>query len=81
MRQTARGQRAGFLVLLLADAPDWLPGFLTAQGIATADCREPEFERDPALRVGGVGHPTGARHAAWAECLAPALDAALAQRE
>jgi ATP-binding cassette subfamily C exporter for protease/lipase len=38
-------------------------------------------ERDPALRVGGVGHPTGARHAAWTECLAPALDAALAQRE
>lgn len=81
MRETARDQRAGFLVLILADAPDWLPGFLRAQGIATADCREPEFERDPALRVGGVGHPTGARHAAWAECLAPALDAALAQRK
>jgi hypothetical protein len=81
MRATAQAQRAGFLVLLLADAPAWLPAFLAAQGIATADCRAPEFERDPALRVGGVGHPTGARHAAWAECLAPALDAALAQRE
>lgn len=81
MRETARGQRAGFGVLLLADAPDWLPGFLQAQGIASADCRMPEFERDPALRVGGLGHPTGARHAAWAECLAPALDAALTQRK
>lgn len=74
MRETAGAQRAGFLVLLLADAPDWLPAFLAAQGIAAADCRVPEFERDPALRVGGVGHPTGARHAAWAACLAPALD-------
>jgi hypothetical protein len=80
MRAIAPTQRAGFLVLLLADAPDWLPTFLAAQGIATADCRAPEFERDPALRLGGVGHPTGARHAAWAECLAPALDGALPQR-
>lgn len=81
MRAAAESQRAGFAVLLLADAPGWLPGFLAAQGIATADCRAPEFERDPALRVGGVGHPTGARHAAWAACLAPALDGALVQRK
>jgi lysophospholipase L1-like esterase len=81
MRATAAAQRAGFLVLLLADAPEWLPAFLAAQGIAAADCRAPEFERDPALRAGGTGHPTGARHAAWAKCLAPALDEALAQRK
>lgn len=81
MRDTARAQNAGFLMLLLADAPGWLPEFLRTQAIASADCRVPEFERDPSLRVGGVGHPTGARHAAWAECLAPALDAALAQRK
>ncbi|MFM7345439.1 MAG: hypothetical protein ACKO1J_08765 [Tagaea sp.] len=81
MRATAADQRAGLVVLLLADAPDWLSGFLAAQGISTADCRAPEFERDPALRIGGIGHPTGARHAAWAACLAPALDAALPQRK
>jgi hypothetical protein len=81
MDARAAAQRAGFLVLLLADAPDWLAPFLAQRGIAHADCRTPEFERDPAWRVGGVGHPTGARHALWAACLAPALDAALAQRK
>jgi hypothetical protein len=77
MKSTAADQRAKFIVLLLADAPDWLPSHLARQNIATADCREPEFERDPNLRVGGWGHPIAARHALWAECLAPAIDEAL----
>jgi hypothetical protein len=79
MADTAAKSRQNFLVLLLADAPDWAVAALAARGIAVADCREPEFERDPALRIGGVGHPTAARHAAWAACLAPHVAAALAQ--
>lgn len=77
MAKTANDAKAGFVVLLLADAPDWVLRSLDQQKIATADCRTPEFERDPSLRIGGVGHPTAARHAAWAECLAPAIEAAL----
>jgi len=80
MAATARRSGSSFLVLLLADAPDWLIPALAARGIAYADCRAPEFERDPALRIGGVGHPTAARHAAWAACLAPSVETALRQR-
>lgn len=80
MAATAKNAGSAFLVLLLADAPDWLIPALAARGIAYADCREPEFERDPALRIGGVGHPTAARHAAWAACLAPSVETALRQR-
>lgn len=77
MRDAAQSAGSRFLVLLLADAPDWLIPALDARKIAYADCRTPEFERDPALRVGGTGHPTAARHEAWAACLAPVLDALL----
>ncbi len=80
MAATAKDAGSAFIVLLLADAPDWLIPALAARGIAYADCREPEFERDPALRIGGVGHPTAARHAAWAACLAPSVETALRQR-
>jgi len=80
MAATAKSAASAFLVLLLADAPDWLIPALAARGIAYADCREPEFERDPGLRIGGVGHPTAARHAAWAACLAPSVETALRQR-
>ncbi|MCA3247685.1 MAG: hypothetical protein ING29_14520 [Azospirillum sp.] len=65
------------MVLLLADAPEFLPTYLAKENFIVADCREPEFETDPKLRVGGWGHPTAARHALWAECLAPVVDAAL----
>lgn len=79
MADTAAKAHRKFLVMLLADAPDWLVPALEAHRIAYADCRDPEFERDPALRIGGVGHPTAARHAAWAACLAPKIEAMLAQ--
>ncbi len=79
MADTAAKAGQKFLVLLLADAPGWLIPALEARAIAYADCREPEFERDPALRIGGVGHPTAARHAQWAACLAPRIGALLAQ--
>jgi hypothetical protein len=77
MKNVAAEQRAKFVVLLLADAPDFLPHYLARENFAVADCRKPEFEIDPKLRVGGWGHPTAARHALWAECLAPVVDAAL----
>lgn len=77
MKTTAEAQRAKFVVLLLADAPDFLPPYLARENVVVADCRKPEFESDPKLRVGGWGHPTAARHALWAECLAPVIDAAL----
>lgn len=77
MRNAAAEQRAKFVVLLLADAPDFLLPYLAKEGFVVADCRKPEFETDPALRVGGWGHPTAARHALWAECLAPVVDAAI----
>jgi hypothetical protein len=80
MAATAARSGSKFLVLLLADAPDWLVPALDAGGIAYADCRKPEFESDAALRVGGTGHPTGARHAAWAACLAPHVESTLRQR-
>ncbi|MBN9495491.1 MAG: hypothetical protein J0H39_01950 [Alphaproteobacteria bacterium] len=77
MKTTAEAQRAKFVVLLLADAPNFLPPYLARENVVVADCRKPEFETDPKLRVGGWGHPTAARHALWAECLAPVIDAAL----
>jgi hypothetical protein len=71
MAKTASGAKATLVVLLLADASDWMVPALQRNGIVVADCRAPEFERDPSLRIGGVGHPTAERHALWAECVAP----------
>ena len=77
MRAIAAEQNAKFIVLLLADAPGFLPPYLAKESFIVADCRAPEFEQNPRLRVGGWGHPTAVRHALWAECLAPVIDAAL----
>jgi len=79
MAKTAAEAKATLVVLLLADASDWMVPALQRNGIVVADCRNPEFERDPALRIGGVGHPTAARHAMWAECVAPFVARAAAR--
>jgi hypothetical protein len=78
MAKTAAEAKATLVVLLLADASDWMVPVLQRYGIVVSDCRNPEFERDPTMRIGGVGHPTAARHAMWAECVAPIIARAAA---
>ena len=57
------------LVAQLDDLPPETLAFLAERRIATVDCSEPRYKSDPKYRVGGVGHPSGLRHALWAECL------------
>ena len=63
------------LVAQLDDLPPETLALLAERRIATVDCVEPRFKSDPSYRVGGVGHPSGLRHALWAECLERELEA------
>jgi len=63
------------LVAVLDDLPPRTQAFMADGHIAYVDCREPTYKSDPKYQVGGVGHPSGLRHALWSECLARAFDA------
>ena len=76
MQRLARDHGSRLLVLLLWRKPDGLKDFLAASGIEYVDCMSPSWPSnpDPALKVGGTGHPNGIQHRLWAECLASWID-------
>jgi hypothetical protein len=68
--------------LLVVTLSQWMPGsfghygrLLARHGVASADCRHPEF-LSPAMQVPGYGHPNATMHAHWAGCIERALAAA-----
>ena len=61
------------MVLLLSTATSHghYARFLATHGIRFVDC---DFPATPDLLVGGIGgHPNGALHARWADCIAERL--------
>jgi hypothetical protein len=75
LEETARRRSTQVWIALLANVPDETPPFLRERGITAVDCVNPDYETDPAWRVGGVGHPSARQHERWAECLGRALEA------
>lgn len=64
----AKGKR--FLVVLLDDVPEDLPGRLAQAEIPFIDCTNPAFGKDPKLRTGGdTGHPSAIQHELWSQCI------------
>ena len=65
-----------FAVVLLDDMPPEIREFLDERKVPLVDCSKPSYKTDPQkYRVGGVGHPNGARNALWAECMGRELQA------
>ena len=69
MDREVREAGSHLLVAQLDDMPPETLAFMAERDIATVDCIAPAYKSDPKYRVGGVGHPSGLRHALWAECL------------
>ncbi len=63
-----------FLVVLLNNVKEGLVPFLENRSIAYLDCVNPEYETDPAYKIGGDGHPSSLQHKQWSDCLATYLD-------
>ncbi len=78
MAEEAHGHGAGFVVVGLADVPRWFEDWARNNSIDFVDCQHPNFRRDPTLKVGGIGHPSGTLHEWWGTCLSKALPARLA---
>ena len=60
------------MVLLAADEPvrSHYTRFLGERGVASIDCVE---VLTPELQVRGEGHPNGALHSRWADCITSAV--------
>ena len=76
----AKGKR--FLVVLLDDIPEDLPGRLAEAEVPSIDCTNPAFGKDPKLRTGGnTGHPSAIQHELWSQCIGAWIsEAGLASR-
>ncbi len=78
LARTAAAAGAEFRVVVLAadDATrDHYEAFARAHGVGVLDCARP---LTPDLQVEGEGHPNGALHGLWADCIDAALRPALA---
>jgi hypothetical protein len=76
MQKTAAANQAALLIVGLVPIPgddgDWLKA-QRANGIDYVACEHPDYDKDPALKVGGVGHPSERLHRWWADCMLKAL--------
>ena len=76
MDREVREAGSRLVITLLDDMPADTREFLDRAKVPVIDCSQPTYKSDPAkYRVGGVGHPSGARNALWAECMHRELDA------
>ena len=74
MQKTAVANKAKLLILgLVPIPPDELEWLKSQREIDFVACDHPDFEKDPSLKVGGVGHPSARQHRAWADCALKAL--------
>jgi len=78
MQQAVAANKAALLIVGLVPIPpdelEWLQAE-RANGIDFVACDHPDYEKDPTLRVGGVGHPSERAHRWWADCVLKALAA------
>ena len=76
MQKTAAANKAALLIIGLVPVPGEFLEWLQAQranGIDFVACEHPDYDKDPSLKVGGVGHPSGRLHRWWADCALKAL--------
>jgi hypothetical protein len=76
MQRVVRDRGSRFLVVILAGRPEFRAHYAThlaERGIEVVDC-----SYGGGLMVPGEGHPNGAGHTKWADCLGRFLDADLA---
>lgn len=78
MQTTAAANKAKLLIVGLVPIPpdelEWLQA-QRANGIDFVACEHPDYDKDPSLKVGGVGHPSERLHRWWADCTLKALAA------
>ncbi len=76
MQKTVAANRAKLLIVGLVPIPpderEWLKA-QRANGIDFVGCEHPDHDKDPGLKVGGVGHPSERQHRSWAGCALKAL--------
>ena len=63
------------VVLLKTDRPVEL--LVRPGSVELLDCSHPDFDRDPSLRVGGVGHPSAKLQRHYADCIGDWIGAQL----
>jgi hypothetical protein len=68
MKQTSVANGAALIVIRLASVADSTAAMMRQEGIDFIDC-EVADDRDPGLRVGGIGHPNGRLHQLWGQCV------------
>lgn len=73
MRTTVAENRASLLVVGLTKFPERELAWIQEQGIDYVECEPMNLRNDPALKVGGIGHPNARAHRLWADCLLRAL--------
>src|SRR5215204_742507 len=73
MNNTVADNNAALLVIGLTAMPDWAASWMREHGVDFVPCHHPDFGKDPALQVGGIGHPNERVHRWWAACALKAL--------
>jgi len=72
MQQMVAANKAALLIVGLVPVPpddlEWLRA-QRANGIDFVACEHPDYDKDPSLQVGGVGHPSERAHRWWADCV------------
>jgi hypothetical protein len=80
MHNLASQHDAGFMVVGLADIPEWVPSWAQEHDINFVNCSHPGWGTDPTLRLGVEGHPTTKLQEWFADCAFHALVANLRLR-
>jgi len=76
MQRTVAANKAKLLIIGLVPVPSEDGEWLRAQGangIDFVECQHPDYDKEPGLKVGGVGHPSERLHRWWADCVLKAL--------
>jgi hypothetical protein len=76
MQKTVATNKANLLIVGLVPMPSYDREWLEEQranGVDFVACDHPDFDKDPGLKVGGVGHPSARQHRFWADCVLKAL--------
>jgi hypothetical protein len=79
MQKAVAANKAALLIIGLVPIPredlEWLQEQNREKVIDFVACEHPDYDKDPSLKVGGVGHPSERLHRWWADCTLKALAA------
>jgi hypothetical protein len=79
MQEAVASNRAALLIVglvpIAGEDLEWLQMQSRDKVIDFVACEHPDYDKDPGLKVGGVGHPSERLHRWWADCTLKALAA------